>query len=45
MEERRKIKIEKLRESKSQVEQSLAAAQTSTKSVGLFDRKAHKEEK
>ena len=27
------------------MEQNLAAAQTSTKSVGRFDRKAHQEEK
>jgi len=45
IEEKRKFKIGKLRESKTEVEQNLTAAQSSTKSLGLFDRKAHKEER
>lgn len=45
IEERRKNKIGKLKESKTEVEQHLTAAQSSTKSVGRFDRKAHDEER
>jgi hypothetical protein len=45
IEERRKNKIGKLKESKTEVEQHLTAAQSSTKSVGRFDRKAHEEER
>jgi hypothetical protein len=37
--------MEKLKEAKSDVEQHLTAAQSSTKSVGRFDRKAHQEER
>lgn len=43
IEAKRKVKIERLKESKTQVQQELAAAQVSTKSVGRFDRKAHQE--
>ena len=42
---KRKRKIEALKVSKGEVEQNLTAAQSSTKSVGRFDRKAHQEER
>lgn len=41
IEEKRRFKMEKLKEAKTDVEQHLTAAQSSTKSVGRFDRKAH----
>ena len=34
-----------MKEAKTDVEQNLTAAQSSTKSVGRFDRKAHQEER
>lgn len=37
--------MERLKESKNDIEQHLTAAQSSTKSVGRFDRKAHQEER
>jgi hypothetical protein len=45
MKEKRARQISHLKESKTEVEQNLAAAQSSTKSVGRFDRKAHQDEK
>jgi hypothetical protein len=42
---KRRVRVEKLRGNKKDLDQSLAAAQSSTKSVGRFDRKAHAEEK
>lgn len=45
IEEKRRFKIEKLKESKVDVEHNLTAAQSSTKSVGRFDKKAHEEER
>lgn len=45
IEEKRKFKIDKLKESKVDVEHNLTAAQSSTKSVGRFDKKAHEEER
>ncbi len=45
IESKRKFKIDKLKEHKSEIEQNLTAAQSSTKSVGRFDKKAHAEER
>ena len=42
---KRKQRIEKLREVKGEVKGQLTAAQSSTKSMGKFDRKAHQEER
>lgn len=45
MELKKKQRVEKLREVKSNIKGQLTAAQSSTKSMGKFDRKAHKEER
>ena len=42
MEIKRKQRVEKLKEVKGQIKGQLTAAQSSTKSMGKFDRKAHK---
>ena len=42
---KRKRKIEALRSKKTEVKQDLTVAQSATKSVGRFDRKAHQEER
>lgn len=40
---KRKARIDKLREVKGEIKTQLTAAQSSTKSMGKFDRKAHQE--
>lgn len=42
MENKRKQRVEKLKEVKGQIKGQLTAAQSSTKSMGKFDKKAHK---
>lgn len=42
---KRKERVEKLKEVKGEIKTQLTAAQSSTKSMGKFDRKAHKEER